>query len=65
MTRSRTITIHEIHSLADRLVSCSVGAFGTDAPDAQCSCDVWLAAKVILAMARSFNRGDAVTINGE
>jgi hypothetical protein len=64
MTRTRTITIHEIKSLADKLLSDDgLGTLAAVAPDH--SCDVWLAANCLRAMARSFNGSDAVTINGE
>jgi hypothetical protein len=59
MTRTRIITIHEIQSLADRILMRRPDA----ATDPQKICDDWLAANCLRAMSRSFNRTDAVTLD--
>ncbi len=63
MAGTKAITIPEVQLLADRLLSRGVSKFGGDSPEQQR--DLVTAAKVIRALARSFNHGDAVTINGD
>ena len=60
MTRTRTITIPEIKSLADVLLVDVVGTLADIAPEH--SHKVWMAAKCMQAMTRSFNSGDVVTV---
>ncbi len=60
MAEAKTITIPEIQSLAERLLSRGVSKLSDDRPEH--AGDLRLAAKVIRAMARSFGRTDVVTI---
>jgi hypothetical protein len=57
---AKTITIHEIKSLADRLLSRGVSKLSDDRPEH--AGDLRLAARVLRAMARSFGHTDVVTL---
>ena len=60
MATERSITIREVQSLADRLLSRGVSAFGNANPEQQR--DLELAAKCLRALARSFSPGDVVKL---
>ena len=60
MAEAKTITIPEIRSLADRLLSRGVSKLSDDRPEQ--AGDLRLAAKVIRAMARSFGHADVVIL---
>ena len=60
MAEAKTITIPEIRSLADRLLSRGVSKLSDDRPEH--AGDLRLAAKVIRAMARSFGHADVVIL---
>jgi hypothetical protein len=55
-----TMTISEVHSLAERLLARGRTVL-TDVPEQQG--DLRLAAKALLAMSRSFNRYDLLTLD--
>jgi hypothetical protein len=57
---SQTITIRDIQSLADRLLSRGSSKLSDDRPEH--AGDLRLAAKVLRAMARSFGYADVVTL---
>ena len=56
-----TMTMSEVHSLANRLLARGRTVL-TDVPEQQG--DLRLAAKALLAMSRSFNRYDLLTLDG-
>ena len=56
MAEAKTITIRDIQSLADRLLSRGLSKLSDDRPEH--AGDLRLAAKVIRAMARSFGHAD-------
>ena len=58
----RAMRLDEIFALATRLESRGVTKL-SDQPEQQA--DLRLAAKVLRAMAKSFNRGDTVTLDGD
>ena len=60
MAEVKTITIPEIRSLADRLLSRGLSKLSDDRSEH--AGDLRLAAKVIRAMARSFGHADVVTL---
>ena len=60
MAETKTITICDIQSLADRLLSRGLSKLSDDRPEH--AGDLRLAAKVIRAMARSFGHADVVTL---
>ena len=60
MAEAKTITIPEIQSLAERLLSRGVSKLSDDRPEH--AGHLRLAAKVIRAMARSFGHADVVTL---
>ena len=59
--RRVTMTIGEVHSLAERL-SARGRTVLTDVPEQQG--DLRLAAKALLAMTRAYNRYDVLTLDG-
>ena len=60
MAEAKTITIRDIQSLADRLLSRGVSKLSDDRPEH--AGDLRLAARALRAMARSFGRADIVTL---
>jgi hypothetical protein len=60
MAEAKTITIRDVQSLADRLLSRGLSKLSDDRPEH--AGDLRLAAKVIRAMARSFGQADVVTL---
>ena len=60
MAETKIITIRDIQSLADRLLSRGLSNPSDDRPEH--AADLRLAAKVIRAMARSFGHADVVTL---
>jgi hypothetical protein len=64
MAETKTITIRDVQSLADRLLSRGSTKLLDDRPEQQG--DMRLAATVIRALARSFNSADIISIeNGQ
>jgi len=58
-----TMTVSEIHSLVDRLLSRGVTKLSNQEPEQQA--DLRLAARVIRALLRNVNHSDTITVNGD